>query len=776
MSHDSTSTIEPPSSRVSAVGVVLNENETDVLSLGPKFALAPRVDERLKKEVQINLAQTAYRLRWKTLFSNEIDETCPTSFEFIKSKNVPFQRPFAGAPPTTNIAMEHHLRQLCYIINTRLEQSKVPSNLKAKQREGLKSLIARKEELHFSRSDKGGEFVIMSSGVQQQITQKHLSDMTSEGAYTYVAPTTTRQNRIQPIANPSEVSYSRLINRVTERLETESNVLWSEISRMCNYDSKTVDLFKSHNTQLPTIYLIQKTHKFDCNVLVSDVDIISNCKIRPIVSCINSPSEKLAWIVKSILSPLLNHVPSHLSNIHTHLEELQNMSHQQLAGLSFFTADVTALYTNINISGCIQDLITLTEEHWEDLDTWGLSLTHIHMILDFVFTNSYFTYNSKLYLQKIGLFMGCQPSPIGAIVRVYMFERRSIYTDLHVSFYRRYVDDAGSLANSKEEALRIVESISNEDPDQLLKWEVDYPENSQEFTPFLDTQIRIDEQGQLHHKFYRKKQKKKITLHANSHHDEGTKVATIKNFYKTAAHCSSTPEYKEESMKIVDNLLVNNGYQDPRRINQTGRLHPIAPTTRHNPSSSHIEDTNHVTCTLPFINEPFSKEVTQFAHSHNLPVKFIFTPGKKLADILCSSRPHDKPHCTIPNCIICPLITTNHDCKPKCVIYKVTCKLCQELYIGETSRTAHDRFSEHRRAANRPLTYPDNALAAHYLEFHNNLDPDISFDILEINLYNTIKRKVTEAYYINLFKPSINNKEECEKLKGFLLQHIQRQI
>ena len=94
--------------------------------------------------------------------------------------------------------------------------------------------------------------------------------------------------------------------------------------------------------------------------------------------------------------------------------------------------------------------------------------------------------------------------------------------------------------------------------------------------------------------------------------------------------------------------------------------------------------------------------------------------------------------------------------------------------IGETSRTAHDRFSEHRRAVNRPLTYPDNALAAHYLEFHNNLDPDISFDILEINLYSTIKRKVTEAYYINLFKYSINNKEECEKLKGFRLQHIQR--
>ena len=78
-------------------------------------------------------------------------------------------------------------------------------------------------------------------------------------------------------------------------------------------------------------------------------------------------------------------------------------------------------------------------------------------------------------------------------------------------------------------------------------------------------------------------------------------------------------------------------------------------------------------------------------------------------------------------------------------------------------------------------------MAAHNLEFHNNLhtqsihidksciDPDISFDILEINLYSTIKQKVTEEYYIN-FLNLINNKEECEKLKGFILQHIQRQI
>ena len=181
-----------------------------------------------------------------------------------------------------------------------------------------------------------------------------------------------------------------------------------------------------------------------------------------------------------------------------------------------------------------------------------------------------------------------------------------------------------------------------------------------------------------------------------------------------------------------------------------------------------------MTCTLPFIDEQFSKEVTQFSKSHNLPVKFIFTPGKTLSHIFCSSRPHDKPHCTTTNCLICPLIISdNYDCKVKCIIYKVTCNLCNEIYIGETSRTAHDRFSEHRRAVNRPQTYPNNALAAHYLDFHNDrAEGDVSFHILEANLVKTVKRKVTEAYYINLFNPNINNREECEQLKGFLVQQI----
>ena len=59
---------------------------------------------------------------------------------------------------------------------------------------------------------------------------------------------------------------------------------------------------------------------------------------RPIVSCCGSPTEKMAWIISHIIKPL---------NIHDHLETLRALPREDLADLSFYSADIAALYTNI---------------------------------------------------------------------------------------------------------------------------------------------------------------------------------------------------------------------------------------------------------------------------------------------------------------------------------------------------------------------------------------------------------------------------------------------
>ena len=60
---------------------------------------------------------------------------------------------------------------------------------------------------------------------------------------------------------------------------------------------------------------------------------------------------------------------------------LRQISQEQLARRKFFAADISALYTNINVQGCIDDVIELATEHRESLDLMGLSLTDIHEIL-----------------------------------------------------------------------------------------------------------------------------------------------------------------------------------------------------------------------------------------------------------------------------------------------------------------------------------------------------------------------------------------------------------
>ena len=105
----------------------------------------------------------------------------------------------------------------------------------------------------------------------------------------------------------------------------------------------------------------------------------------------------------------------------------------------------------------------LAKEHWDHLNTWGMDIGNLYTFLEHVLDNSFFTYNRRLYRQRVGLFMGCKPSPLAAIARVYLFERKSIYVDLHLTFYGRYVDDAGSFARTQEDAEHMVNSIAQQD-------------------------------------------------------------------------------------------------------------------------------------------------------------------------------------------------------------------------------------------------------------------------------------------------------------------------
>ena len=566
---------------------------------------------------------------------------------------------------------------------------------------------------------------------------------------------------------PTSAQRAQLIKRKTNQLVEDSNELWKRIAAQRELDDDYMRQIRvPDNVSLPVMYTLIKTHKNSPESFRTNIPL-DRVKVRPIISCVDSPTERLSWLVTTILKPLLKEIPSHLGNLFEHLEALRAIPKEQLAGRKIFSADISALYTNVNVQGCIDDVIELATEHRDKLDLMGLNLTDIHEILLHILTNSYFVYNGTLWIQRDGLFMGLRPGPFCAVIRVYKFEKNSVYIDSHYlsvylsDFYKRYIDDATSTAKTKEEALALVQKIADQDPDRKLKWEVEFPENERDFIPFLNTELRLEPDGTVTSRLYRKPQQKDITLHKNSCHPESVKTNTVINLYREASRIASGPQEREHSLKILDDLLTKNGYQEPRSYVNRRR------SNRNNLNS----DDNRTVLRLDFISDSISNRIRNYVKQNRLPIKVTFSPARKLRNIVCNNRPYDKRKCIMNSCKICPLlISKNKDCEVKNVVYKIRCKICDQLYIGETCRRAHDRLGEHLRYAKYPRT-PSNvnqAFALHYNSLHNGSEPNLEFDILKVES-NTVRRKIAEAMLILKFKPSINKREELDNIKRFLI-------
>ena len=101
---------------------------------------------------------------------------------------------------------------------------------------------------------------------------------------------------------------------------------------------------------------------------------------------------------------------------------------------------------------------------------------------------------------------------------------------------------------------------------------------------------------------------------------------------------------------------------------------------------------------------------------------------------------------------------------------------CQEnnigKYNGETYRPIGERFTEHYRSANNSTadSYRDKPMAKHYVEQHADYtgEPQLKLTILD-RASSTINRKIVEARNILHNKPDLNDRDEQNELRKFLV-------
>ena len=783
--------LKEPEDRVTLVNCDnITEKEKGILALGPDFSVTPRIDDKFLEKLKVDLAHGIFKVRHQyninasngestseqtttelnstaerevgayTESTDAIPEISRNLFSDVKKK-CPFQYSFTKTPDPCDAELEDKLAQFNRFVVNLTGSQKVSSNLTRQQREGLNSLIRKRDQLHYSESDKCGEFVVTKVTDHKQLTMEHLN---TTPVYSCILPTKKTTKGYFKVVSPTQVQKDQLIKKKTEDLTLMTNKLWKEICSRNKLSDQHRHLLQASNTTLPCLYVQIKTHKNSAESFKHQVPL-SSLKVRPIISCVDCPTEKLAWLVTDILSPLLNFIPSHLSGLYKHLEELRNIPKEQLIGHKFYTADVSALYTNTSAARCIDNVIEFAKEYEHSVDFLGITLTDVHMILEHILGNSFFTFDGNLYQQLDGLFMGLRPSPVLAVVRMHYLEKNSVYVDLVISpppFYKRYIDDAAGTAKDEEAALLILKNIADQDEDGRINWELEFPTNPSDYIPFLNSELKILSDGTVSSRLYRKPTKKWITLHSKSHQPQLVKINTIRNSYREARLISSGPDELQHSLNIVDALYERNGFHKPRRydLEQPGFNRKSKPKVKG----------ELVNLTLDFISDSVSNKIKNEVKRLKLPFRINFVSNNKLKNKLCCSRPYDKRTCRFNRCRICPnILSKNKDCSLKNAVYRVDCVKCGGFYIGETERTLHQRMGEHLRYASHPTT-PSNrhqSLAIHYMKHHIGVIPELKFSILTVEP-NTAKRKIFEALSIIKLKPSLNLKEELLTVQRFL--------
>uniref|UniRef100_A0A7I4Y0P3 Reverse transcriptase domain-containing protein n=1 Tax=Haemonchus contortus TaxID=6289 RepID=A0A7I4Y0P3_HAECO len=588
-------------------------------------------------------------------------------------------------------------------------------NLTPLQRQGFKELRNRIEagEIRLSVSDKGGEFVVIPQVLDKAITQLHLQDKTL-------------------YCRSTEKEYAKQYRKL--------NKVWCGVAKVAGLHSSTINRLKSDLPLCPVLYTLIKTHKLSAADLSSNNPAVF--KVRPIISSVGGPTDKISWFLNLIVRQILPYIPAHLTNTNMLLEKLLNVDLQENVVIESF--DVTSLYTNVSNEAALEATFELLSDHEGSLNLYGFSIANIMTVLKECLNCSFFRWSGVYYRQMRGLAMGQRLAPVLAIA--YMSKIEKPILDRRPALYSRYIDDCLIICSSQEE-MDICFDILNNRADQI-KFTRESPRES--WLPFLNIQIQLA-RGTVRTKWYRKPSCKNILIHYRSAHPLRTKQSVINNMFRVASKVSSDTDLKTESLDIARRVALSNGYPHCRGGSQRGGHFPHRRIRERAP-------VNKVAFCLPFISEEMSRAIRSSLTRCDLQEEVMVVeipPGNLCRQLVCN-RLYDIL-CDTPDCLVCPS-NRRGDCMRAGVIYEIRCQACGAEYIGETGRPLRIRIKEHLEGLRKSRT--QTPLGMHRILCHGGNEFTISVAILALET-ETTARKALEACWITSRDPQINRKEEC---------------
>lgn len=514
-------------------------------------------------------------------------------------------------------------------------------------------------------------------------------------------------------------SYKILKDDPTKRVQVKNNLILKHLYEDGYIsESKRISL-SVHNSQPPRAYGLPKVHK-------------PNFPLRPVISCVNCPTSKLAKYLVSILNNLSSTFVFGIKNSVEFVDRVKEFVVPE--GYVMVSFDVVSLFSNVTVEAVLKSV----EAHWIAIsDFTDIPLDRFIILIKFIFENSYFSSNNVFYKQVSGCAMGNPVSPIFAnlvlndLLMVFM---DCVKSECEIPLLLVYVDDLFCCLpdNKIDGCLSILNSL-----DSNISFTVERECNK--VLPYLDMLVHnIDDK--IYTEWYRKECSVDRILPFDSYHPFQQKIGIIKQFkLRVIGLCSE--RFVSRSLLKLKNMFMSSGYPSSLINSVLYGNFPISMNVRN------VNEQVTKYFKIPFIRQlaPIFKHLLQ-SDTHRIAFYNVYTLRK--------------------------FFNTGKDFLPNGkksnVVYKIPCS-CGREYVGQSSQLLVDRIYQHEYDIKKGLD--KTALSLHITESGHFAKFD-DVKVVEIE-QNTEKRLLLEMMHIFLTADALNLKTDFHKLNVVYRQCLQ---
>ena len=345
----------------------------------------------------------------------------------------------------------------------------------------------------------------------------------------------------------------------------------------------TGQLLRPANSRTPIFYMLPKIHKPN----------------NPVISSVNSHTEKLSAYVDQFLRPLAQALPSHIRDTTDFIIRLKNLGRVPEDSI-LATLDVSSLYTNIDTD----DGLAIIEEELAKTGQIRPSAKTLTCLLEKVLKLNNFTFDNHNFIQVKGTAMGTRAAPNFANVYVGRFEDTFVYRtewSHYLIDWVRFIDDIFLIWKGSESSLTtFIKYLNGVKPSIKFTHEISYKSVN-----FLDTKVIKDVQGNISTDIFQKPTDTHPYPHWTSAHPPHLKKSIpYSQALRLRRICSSTGVLEQRILEY-SNVFLACGYKRDGALSEMRSL--VIDTRRefagereahHQPYtlSNHIQSTHLIYC------------------------------------------------------------------------------------------------------------------------------------------------------------------------------------